>query len=127
MVNIPPTAFDTGVGPLIQPKAKSKGYLSVGERIVVGKGDPIVWTSAILSKKTNTYKDSSYYWSWIEEDSGTLGEGFLLQGQPWGVLRGVHSDLSVPHTQFAYNKVNGNKEEKRHSKKKVDLDEEIPF
>ena len=99
----PPRRSTQVLVPLRQPKAKSKGYLSVGERIVVGKGDPIVWTSAILSKKTNTYRESSYYWSWIEEDSGVVGEGFLLQGQPWGVLRGDHSNLSVPHTQFAYN------------------------
>ena len=98
----PPSHLPQPLVPLVQPKAKTRGYLTPGERIVLGDGDPIVWKSAVLLQKSNTYNKSSYYWYWAEEESGLAGEGFLLQGEPWGVLRPPYTDVHVPTAHFAF-------------------------
>ena len=39
----PPSHLPQPLIPLTQPKAKSKGYLTPEERIILGNGNPIVW------------------------------------------------------------------------------------
>ena len=98
----PPNPALTATVPLIQPKAKSKNYLKPGERIVLQDRLDQTWVSATLLRRTNQYLNSSYYWYWKEDVTGEQREGFLYQGEEWGVLRAPYCNTDVCNTRFVF-------------------------
>ena len=98
----PPNPALTATVPLIQPKAKSKNYLKPGERIVLRDRLDQTWVSATLLRRTNQYLNSSYYWYWKEDVTGEQSEGFLYQGEEWGVLRAPYCNTDVCNTRFVF-------------------------
>ena len=98
----PPNPTLTATVPLVQPKAKSKNYLKPGERIVLRNRLNQTWVSATLTRRTNQYLNSSYYWYWQEDVTGNQSEGFLHQGEGWGVLRAPYCNTDVCNTRFVF-------------------------
>ena len=72
---------------LIQPKAKSAGYMAVGDYIVIYHATQQQYVQARLLSHTGNrgYSDSSYRWTWQFQDN-TTDSGLLLQGARWGVI-----------------------------------------
>jgi hypothetical protein len=86
---------------LFQPKAKEKHYLREGE-VLVMKTDITGWHCVRLIRHTRQYNWASLYWYWEQEESHELGEGFLHQGEDWGVLCGEDIHLKVATVNFVY-------------------------
>ena len=70
---------------LIQPRAKQKGALEVGDNVVVKTQDG--WEKARLESRTDEYQNGSYMWTYQLLDSGDACSSFLSLGESWGVLR----------------------------------------
>ena len=85
---------------LHQPKAKSQGYMSAGDYIVVYSEEKKQYVKAQLLYHAGgkSYHKSSLHWTWRHED-GSEDSGLLLQGDRWGVPP-EDTDFHAPLGQF---------------------------
>ena len=87
----PPTPYR-----LVQPKAKSKGYLTKGDLVLLFSTPEQRWKTVRLTGHSGTkhYQQSSYYWNWTDLDGTNPQGSYLYQGQLWGVLRGPDTNFT---------------------------------
>ena len=78
---------------LVQPRAKQKGALEVGDIVVIKTQDG--WEKSKLETKTAEYQNTSYMWTYQLLDSGDACSSFLSLGESWGVLRDGEESLDM--------------------------------